>query len=155
MAMREDDLFRAILTSLRSDKPRADRAAEIAQHIRLAGGYRWTGLYDVNLNSGLVSNIAWSGPSGPEFPVFPITKGLTARAIATKLTVNVGQVSEDPDYLTALATTQSEIIVPILLDDRVVGTLDIESESLDAFDPEMQERIERCASVIAPLWNGP
>lgn len=135
------------------NKPRAIRAAEIAELIRSLGPYRWTGLYDVNLRSGLVSNIAWSGPSGPEFPVFPVTKGLTSRAIATKLAVNVGCVSDDPDYLTALASTQSEIIVPILSNGEVVGTLDIESEVQHAFDPETQAEVEQYASLIADLWE--
>ena len=148
-----DDLSQGILATLRSDKSRAAQAAEIAALIQSLGPYRWTGLYDVDMETGLVSNIAWSGPSGPAFPIFPMTKGLTSRAIATKLTVNVGTVNEDPDYLTALATTRSEIIVPILSDGEVVGTLDIESETPHAFDPETQARIEQCASMIANLWS--
>jgi L-methionine (R)-S-oxide reductase len=150
-----EDISQAILASLRCDKPRAYQAADIAELIRSVGPYRWTGLYDVDLGAGLVSVIAWSGPSGPEFPVFPITKGLTSRAIATKRAVNAGNVSEDPDYLTALATTQSEIVVPILSDDRVVGTLDIESEVPHAFDSETQARIERYALLITDLWKKP
>jgi len=149
----DDDLSRAILASLHSDKSRAVQAAEIAKRIRSAGPYRWAGLYDVDMEAGLVSNIAWSGPSGPEFPVFPVTKGLTSRAIATKHTVNVGHVADDPDYLTALATTQSEIVVPIVRDGRVVGTLDIESETPNAFDSETQGRIERCAFLMTDLWK--
>jgi putative methionine-R-sulfoxide reductase with GAF domain len=70
-----------------------------------------------------------SGAGAPTHPVFPITKGLTSRAIADRKTVNVGDVANDPDYLTALATTRSEIIIPVLEDagERVVGTIDVES----------------------------
>jgi putative methionine-R-sulfoxide reductase with GAF domain len=57
--------------------------------------------------------------------------------------------------MTALGTTKSEIIVPILgaQGSVVVGTIDVESASLDAFSPETQKLLEECAEVIRPLWS--
>jgi putative methionine-R-sulfoxide reductase with GAF domain len=140
---------------MNADTPRVDKAALISELIRSYGPYRWTGIYDVDLVAGVVSNIAWSGPSPPEFPVFPISKGLTSRVIATRRTVNVGEVASDGDYLTALASTQSEIIVPVLSSagDHVVGTLDVESENPNAFDSDVQSELERCALLLRRLWN--
>lgn len=64
--------------------------------------------------------------------------GLTSAAIAEKRTINVGNVHNDPRYLTALGTSRSEIIVPILSDQgEVVGTVDVESEQPNAFDQKM------------------
>lgn len=153
MTTSSEDLLLAISAILDTGKSRVHQAAEIAELIRSLGPYRWTGIYDVDMGSGLVSNIAWSGPSGPEFPTFAISKGLTSRAISTRATVNVGNVAQDADYLTALPTTQSEIIVPIVSGDRVVGTLDVESEMPNAFDSDTQNQIERCAFFIAKLWD--
>jgi L-methionine (R)-S-oxide reductase len=68
----------------------------------------------VDIQGGLISNIAWSGPSAPAYPVFPVTKGLTARAIAGRKTINVGDVANDSGYLTAFDNTRAEIIVPVL-----------------------------------------
>ncbi|MBV9502755.1 MAG: GAF domain-containing protein [Acidobacteriaceae bacterium] len=132
-----------------------EKAAAILDLIRSHGPYRWTGIFDVDAGSGVASNIGWSGPSAPEFPVFPINKGLTSRAIATKSTVNVGDVARDPDYLTALTSTKSEIIVPVLSlsGDSVIGTLDVESETPNAFDSEAQSQLERCALLLRRLWN--
>jgi L-methionine (R)-S-oxide reductase len=103
----------------------------------------------------VVINIAWSGAGAPEFPVFPVTKGLTSRAIATKRTVNVGDVASDADYLTALDSTRSEIIVPILHEDdmRVVGTIDVESEQPNAFDEAAQTWLEQCAIALRGFWS--
>ena len=150
---RYKELAQVISTILNTEKTRKDKAREISELIRSFGPYRWTGIYDVDASSGLVCNIAWSGPSGPEFPVFPTTKGLTSRVIATGRTVNAGNVAQDTAYLTALASTQSEIIVPILSGDRVVGTLDVESEMQNAFDSEAQKQIEQCALLIAEGWD--
>jgi L-methionine (R)-S-oxide reductase len=91
------------------------------------------------------------------YPTFPLTKGLTSKAIAGKKTVNIGGVANDSDYLTALTTTRSEIIVPFL-DDRgahVFGTIDAESERPNAFDSRAQELLEECAVALRKFWNKP
>jgi putative methionine-R-sulfoxide reductase with GAF domain len=128
---------------------------KIAAILRRSGNYRWVGLYDVDRAVGKVAIIVWSGPSAPEYPTFPITKGLTGAAIAERKTVNVGNVNADPHYLTAFGTTQSEIIVPIFdaRKENVIGTIDVESEHLDAFTEEVESLLEACANVIQPLWQ--
>ncbi len=135
---------------------RRDRVAclqQIADLLKSAGNYRWVGLYDVDHAAGLVKNIVWSGPEAPSYPVFPLTKGLTGSAIAFGKTVNVGDVASDPRYLTALGSTRSEIIVPILdQSGKVVGTLDVESSSENAFNAATQSLLELCSKTIQPLW---
>ena len=150
-----DTLLKEINILLTQKRDRAAAAKAIAEAIRAAGTYRWTGIYDVDLEKGVVSNIAWSGSGAPAYPIFPVTKGLTSRAIATKKTVNIGDVASDPDYLTALATTRSEIVIPVLdaVGDRVLGTIDVESERSHAFDSGTQERLEKCATVLRAFWT--
>jgi L-methionine (R)-S-oxide reductase len=140
---------------LAKDVGRVAKAERIAEAIRSKGSYRWVGLYDVDIQGGLVSNIAWSGPNAPAHPIFPITKGLTARAIAGRKTINVGDVANDLGYLTALDDTRAEIIVPVLdiAGDRVIGTIDVESERLNAFDSTEQEFLEECARLLAGFWT--
>jgi len=142
-------------TILALNGDRITKARRIAEAIREAGAYRWVGIYDVNVRPGTVSNIAWSGPNAPAYPVFPITKGLTSRAITARKTVNVGDVASDSSYLTALDSTRAEIIVPILDDtgDHVIGTIDVESEHLNAFDSEAQALLEESANVLTKFWT--
>jgi putative methionine-R-sulfoxide reductase with GAF domain len=72
-----------------------------------------------------------------------------------KETINVGDVTQDPDYLTALATTQSEIIVPVLdvAHNSVIGTIDVESQLTNAFDSVTQNELEECAIVLRRFWR--
>jgi L-methionine (R)-S-oxide reductase len=153
--MRDDTTLPAKLSEILASKAdRAVKAAQIAEAIRTAGCYRWVGLYDVDHTRGLVSNIAWSGPAAPAYPTFPITKGLTSRAIAEKRTVNVGDAASDPNYLTALNTTRSEIILPILNKAGIViGTLDVESEQPNAFTFAKQAELEECALLLTSFWT--
>ena len=134
---------------------RITTAKRIAEEIRKAGAYRWVGIYDVNIRSGTVANIAWSGPNAPAYPIFPSTKGLTSRAVTSRKTVNVGDVALDSSYLTALVSTRAEIIVPILDDtgDHLIGTIDVESEHPDAFDSEAQALLEGSANVLRKFWS--
>jgi putative methionine-R-sulfoxide reductase with GAF domain len=131
---------------------RSVKAKRLAEMVQKLGEYRWVGIYDVG--SEMVSILGWSGPSAPEHPSFPVTKGLTSSAIQGKKTVVVGDVRNDPRYLTAFGSTLSEIIVPVLHpeDGRVVGTLDVESERANAFSPRDREMIEHCAQAALPLW---
>lgn len=133
---------------------RAEKARRIADTIRLIRDYRWVGMYDVGPE--LVSIVAYSGPGAPAYPQFPITKGLTGSAIRDKKTVVVGDVRNDPRYLTAFGNTLSEIIIPVL-DEKtgaVVGTIDVESEQANAFSDEDQATLEEGARSALPLWKG-
>jgi len=152
--MLDNNLLNSLKAILAQDADRTDRAAMITEAIRDSGSYRWVGIYDVDPQRGVVSNIAWCGPGAPAYPIFPVTSGLTSRAVSGKKTVNVGDLANDPSYLTALDTTRSEIIVPVLdqTGDRVVGTIDVESERPNAFDSKAQALLEECARLLADFW---
>lgn len=153
--MEEATLLKELKRIASGREPRRAALEKVAVLIKERGNHRWVGLYDVDHSAGLVSNIVWSGPGAPEFPTFPITKGLTGSAISSGKTVNVGHVASDPRYLTAFGTTKSEIIVPIFDSTRenVVGTIDVESEQPNAFDPQTQGLLEECAELLTPLWR--
>ena len=138
-----------------SSRDRIASLRMIAEIIRRSGNYRWVGLYDVDHLAGVIRNVVFSGPGAPVYPDFPITKGLTGVAVAEKPTMNVADVTADGRYLTAFGSTRSEIIVPIFdgAKQQVIGTIDIESEQLDAFSYDVQALSERCADVIATLWQ--
>jgi L-methionine (R)-S-oxide reductase len=131
---------------------RAAQAKRLAELVRKLGDYRWVGICDVRPE--LVSIIGWSGPSAPQHPEFPASKGLTGSAIQQKKTVIVGDVRTDPRYLTAFSSTLSEIIVPVLAPGggRVIGTVDVESDIAGAFSERDQQMIEHCAEAALPLW---
>ena len=155
MFIGHDKLMMDVHSLVSSAKDRVATLRDVAELVRSSGSYRWVGLYDVDHSAGMVTNIVWSGPGAPEYPTFPITKGLTGAAISSQKTVNVGDVAADPRYLTAFGTTRSEIIVPVFggAGGNVVGTIDVESEKPNAFSEDVQAFLEACSTVIRPLWR--
>ena len=134
----------------RLELPRGERAGDAAEAIRAATRHRWVGIYAVDGTE--VVNLAWSGPGPPAHPVFPVSAGLTAEAVSTGATVVCNDVAGDDRYLEALATTGSELVVPVLRDGVVVGTLDVESDRPGAFTTADAELAERLAQALVGLY---
>src|SRR5690242_13865383 len=61
----------------------------------------------------------------------PIHQGLTGAAAATRRAVRVGDTLSDPRFLACDVETgiavRSELVVPLLMQDRLIGVLDLES----------------------------
>ena len=136
---------------LKSDISRKEKAKLIAAKIRSAKGYSWVGLYDVNEKE--ISIIAYDGRTEPAFTSFPKDKGLNGRAVIRKQTVIVNDTGRDEDYLLTFSSTESEIIVPVFDGRHIVGTIDAESESKNAFSNEDAGFLENCAKEIVSLWE--
>ena len=151
--MNEAELRAELEAAVGAPGVRDERAASVAAAIRGFGGYRWVGVYDVGAEE--IAVIAWDGPGPPTHPRFPRTKGLCGAAVASGAPVVVGDVTADPRYLTTHGTTRAEIVVPVFADGAVVGLIDVESEQPNAFGDDDEQLLERCASVIAPLWSPP
>jgi putative methionine-R-sulfoxide reductase with GAF domain len=145
-------LLRGIHDALASDLGRAEKAVRVAALIRQAGGYRWVGLYAVTDRE--IAAVGWSGPGAPAHLRFPVTQGLSGAAVASGRAVVAGDVTADPRYLTAFASTLSEAIVPVVdpATGTVVGTLDVESAERDAFTDADRQTLERCAAALAGLF---
>ena len=109
------------------------------------------GIYRVT--SSKVRNLAWSGPSAPAYPSFPVERGLTGAAVRARRTVVSNDVANDPRYLTNQESTGSELIVPVLVDGAVVGTLDVEDGATGAFDQDDQALFEHLAAALVDLYG--
>lgn len=146
-------MLKEITEFLNSSDHRATKAERIAEAIRLGSGYRWVGIYDVGEQE--IAVIAWSGKGAPAYPRFPLKQGLSGHAVATRSTVVSNDVTNDPRYLTAFGSTQSEIIVPVIDMDinKVLGTLDVESEAKNAFTDADVRKLEEYARAMLPLWK--
>ncbi|MBV8478115.1 MAG: diguanylate cyclase [Acidobacteria bacterium] len=80
------------------------------------------------------SQIGWD-PDGGNIR-FAIGKGLTGCAAQQKRPIYAPDVGKDPRYLCCWPRTRSEVAVPLMVRDEVLGVLDCQSENLDHFDAD-------------------
>lgn len=126
----------------------AKRIKQVAEMIRAARDYRWVGIYKVTAKEFVI--MGGTGDEPPAYPRFPLTQGICGGALESKKTIVVGDVRKDVRYLPTFHTTRSEIIVPIVNEQKkVVGMLDAESEKTNAFQTEDRQFLERAAGLIA------
>lgn len=69
-----------------------------------------------------------------------ISKGICGRAVTSRRSVRVGDVTTDPSYVKISSKARSELCVPIIGSSKIFGVLNVESNQLDAFT-EKDERL--------------
>jgi GAF domain-containing protein len=82
----------------------------------------------------------------------PVGNGVCGTAAATGETQRVADVHAFPGHIACDAASESELVVPLVVDGRLVGVLDIDSPRLDRFGEADQAGIESlCARFCASL----
>lgn len=123
----------------------ANVAAAIWQHME---GINWAGFY---LRQGETLVL---GPfqGKPACVRIPIGQGVCGTAAATAMTQVVADVHAFPGHIACDAASNSEIVVPLIRDGRVIGVLDIDSPRLGRFGAEERALCEQIAAAyIASL----
>jgi len=79
----------------------------------------------------------------------PLGKGITGAAAEARETIRVLDTSTDPRYIASHPEVRSEMAVPLIAQDRVVGVLDVESERMAHFTEDHQRTLALLAPQIA------
>jgi sigma-B regulation protein RsbU (phosphoserine phosphatase) len=80
-----------------------------------------------------------------------LSEGLTGAAAAERRVLRVNDVRQDSRYIhcgTGLEV-RSELVIPLLLQDRLIGVLDLESTKVQAFTAEHERMLQTLGSYIA------
>ena len=79
----------------------------------------------------------------------PLGQGITGTAAATGHSVRVGDTATDPRYINAIDSVRSELAVPLMLRNRCVGVLDVQSRHPDYFTRDQQNILTLLAGRLA------
>jgi L-methionine (R)-S-oxide reductase len=130
------------------DQPDATRAmrAAVSTLKRRMPDYSWVGIYLLDGNELVLG--PFEGKPSPHARI-PLGRGICGAAAAEKATIIVDDVNADPRYLACSIETKSEIVVPIMADQEVLGEIDIDSDRLAAFDGADRTLLEAVAALLA------
>jgi len=79
----------------------------------------------------------------------PMGKGIIGQVALTRQTILVNDVTRSPHYISTNLDVRSELAVPLIAKNRLIGVMDIESEQADYFRPEHLRLLTLTASRIA------
>src|SRR6266852_3820649 len=79
----------------------------------------------------------------------PIGHGITGTAASTGHSVRVSDVTKDSRYINAIDSVRSELAVPLMIQGKCIGVLDIQSNRPDYFTPDQQNILTLLASRLA------
>jgi L-methionine (R)-S-oxide reductase len=84
-----------------------------------------------------------------------VGKGVCGTAAELKQTVVVENVHEFPGHIACDSASNSEIVVPLIKDKRLIGVLDLDSPSFARFDDEDAQGLNELAEIFVQLSNEP
>lgn len=82
----------------------------------------------------------------------PYGKGVCGTCAIEKKTQLVPNVHKCSNHIACSSKTNSEIVVPIIKDNKVVGVIDLDSEKFDNFNIDHQKILEEISNVIKDLF---
>ncbi|MCF5679061.1 GAF domain-containing protein, partial [Pseudomonas syringae] len=104
----------------------------------------WAGFY-LNRNEELVL-----GPFQGQIACvrIPFGRGVCGAAAQSQQTQRVQDVHEFPGHIACDSASNSELVVPLVKEGRLIGVLDLDSPSVGRFAEEDQAGIERLAAIF-------
>lgn len=113
-------------------------------------GYKHVSIYFLE-NQELYMQVQ-RGYNAPLF-VLPRGEGVIARAVSLRETVFLSNVSREPNYVAALLDVKSEIAVPLLMGERVLGALNVETVQGEVLASGKSELTQDDAQMLTTFAN--
>jgi diguanylate cyclase (GGDEF)-like protein len=135
---------------LASTGPAPETLERIVGLLRDDLGYDFVSIY-----LGSATRVTMAAQAGYDKVIdeFDGTVGVLGRVMRSRALVFVPDVSADPDYLSASGVVRAEISAPLMVDDELLGIINVEARAtaeLDASDVETMRLVaERMASALA------
>ncbi|KRA75784.1 MULTISPECIES: GAF domain-containing protein [unclassified Lysobacter] len=78
----------------------------------------------------------------------PLDKGVCGAAASSGQTQRIADVHRFPGHIACDSASNSELVVPLSLDGRLIGVFDLDSPKLDRFDADDQRGLEAIAQAF-------
>ena len=114
--------------------------------------YDWTGFYR-NVGDEQLLVGPYQGPHGCLHIDFD--RGVCGAAARTRDTQLWPDVSEAPDHIACQSSTRSEVVVPVIApDDDLLAVLDVDSDTLGAFNETDRKHLEALCTSLGKQFGG-
>lgn len=120
--------------------------------LRQTFGFFWVGFYLVKRTKDENQELVL-GPFQGDVACTRIAlgKGVCGAAWQQQQTIVVPDVDAFPGHIACSSLSRSEVVVPLMRDEKVIAVLDVDSDRLDDFSEDDRLGLEAVAQLIAPL----
>lgn len=132
-------LVRTVSAQIANESDLDTLARRVTRLIQSTFKYYYVAIFTLERNKTILTFRSSAGGLSGKTPVLGVTvelgQGLVGSAAATGEQFLVNDVHAEPRfrYVDSLAETQSEVVIPLKVEERVVGVLDLQSQELNAF----------------------
>ncbi|MBB6339263.1 GAF domain-containing protein [Xanthomonas arboricola] len=78
----------------------------------------------------------------------PLDKGVCGAAASTRQSQRIADVDAFPGHIACDSASRSELVIPLVKGDALIGVLDLDSPELDRFDADDQRGLEAIAQIF-------
>lgn len=108
-------------------------------------GINWVGFYLIDTDDELVLGPFQGLPACIRIPV---GRGVCGTAAAKRETIRVEDVNQFPGHIACDSASQSEIVIPMVKNGKLLGVLDIDSPTKNRFDEVDQAKLEELVEIL-------
>lgn len=137
------DNVRIAISSKKSEPEVLKAAVELIDDF--SDGFSWTGVY--MMKNGALEVGPYVGPTTPHTKI-GLESGICGAAASQKKSIIVDDVTGDARFLACSPLTKSEIVVPLMDGDVVLGEIDIDSNQRGFFSGDDKKMLEQIAGTI-------
>lgn len=138
----------ALLEGERDPVANAANAAALLYHS--LPDVNWVGFYFLRDQDELIVGPFQGKPACVRIPV---GKGVCGTAVVRRQPVLVSDVHAFPRHIVCDADSRSELVIPLIAGERILGVLDLDSPRPSRFDAADQAGIERVAAIYVAASN--
>jgi L-methionine (R)-S-oxide reductase len=132
-------------------QPDAPLSAAVQYLSTVSPRFNWVGIYVLR---GDTLELGPFVGAPTEHTQIKIGVGVCGTAVARNEDMNVPDVTATENYLACSLETQSELVVLIRHPDgRILGQIDIDSHTRDAFGPNEEQIVKQVALELGDLWR--
>ena len=113
--------------------------------------YNWVGFYFSNPEAKTLHLGPYVG-APTEHTVIPFGKGICGQVAVSNKNFVVPDVATQDNYIACSFTVKSEIVVPLFVNDKNIGQIDIDSQVLDPFTAADERFLEFVNQQVATLF---
>ena len=141
-------LVKQVQAIINKNYPLVSNLSNVSALLNQLENINWCGFYIVH------DDALYLGPFQGEVACTKISfnKGICGRCYQEKKTIIVDNVLLDKDHIACSSASRSEIVTPIIKDNKVVALIDIDAPIFNRFNQEDAKMLEDIADILKELF---